>query len=462
MSKKILSEIPVQKNEEIELTIHGLTHDGLGVGKIKNYTLFVPNTLPTEKAQVKVIKVNKGYGIGKLIELKIKSLERVKPPCKIYDKCGGCQIQHLDYHAALAFKEQLVRDNLERIGKIKDFHLNPIIGMKNPWRYRNKAQTPVGTVNGEMVVGFYQKHSHVIVDMPECIIQKEENDFVIQVIKHLAKKWNIPAYDEEAHNGFLRHIVVKTGHKTKEIMAVLVTNGDETTNFNEFIKEIIKELPILTSLQQNINTKRTNVIFGDKTKLLWGKETITDILSDLKFNISARSFFQVNPEQTEVLYNKALEYANLTGKEVVIDAYAGIGTISLFLARAAKQVYAVEEIPEAINDAEKNAQLNGIENVTFASGRAEEVIYEWQKAGIYADVVVVDPPRKGLDEKFIKAVLEIKPERIVYVSCNPSTLARDLRVLEDGGYKTVEVQPVDMFPQTMHVECVVLMSRVDE
>ena len=446
--------LPVQKNEYIDVIFEDLTHDGAGVAKVEGYPLFVPNGLPGEKAKIKVIKVNKGYGFGRLMEITEASPYRVEPECPIYKECGGCQLQHMSYEGQLKAKEKQVSDVLQRIGKLENVKVHPVIGMENPWRYRNKAQVPIGEHEGGLIGGFYQQRSHQIIDMKACIIQQEKNDEVVKKVKEICNINGVRAYDEQKHKGELRHIMARYGLKSGEVMVVLVTRTNELTGKKKIIEEIVKRIPGVKSIVQNINSKKTNVIFGDETKVLWGEEVIYDSIGDIKFAISARSFYQVNPEQTKVLYDKALEYADLTGEENVIDAYCGIGTISLFLAQKARKVYGVEIVPEAIEDAKKNAELNGISNVEFAVGEAETVIPEWYENGVVADVFVVDPPRKGCDDKLLQTIINMKPKKVVYVSCNPATLARDLRVLEDGGYQTVEVQPVDMFPQTMHVECV--------
>jgi 23S rRNA (uracil1939-C5)-methyltransferase len=446
--------LPVQKNEYIEVIFEDLTHDGAGVAKVEGYPLFVPNGLPGEKAKIKVIKVNKGYGFGRLMEITEDSPYRVEPECPIYKECGGCQLQHMSYEGQLKAKEKQVSDVLQRIGKLENVKVHPVIGMENPWRYRNKAQVPIGENEGGLIGGFYQQRSHQIIDMKACIIQQEKNDEVVKKVKEICNINGVRAYDEQKHKGELRHIMARYGLKSGEVMVVLVTRTNELTGKKKIIEEIVKTIPGVKSIVQNINSKKTNVIFGDETKVLWGEEIIYDSIGDIKFAISAKSFYQVNPDQTKVLYDKALEYADLTGEENVIDAYCGIGTISLFLAQKARKVYGVEIVPEAIEDAKKNAELNGISNVEFAVGEAETVIPEWYENGVVADVLVVDPPRKGCDDKLLQTIINMKPKKVVYVSCNPATLARDLRVLEDGGYQTVEVQPVDMFPQTMHVECV--------
>jgi 23S rRNA (uracil1939-C5)-methyltransferase len=509
--------LPVVRNEEYEAEIVGIGHEGEGVGRVNGFTLFVQGALPGERALVKVMKLKKQYGYAKLLRIVKSSPDRIKAPCPIYVQCGGCQLQHLSYEAQLRFKRQLVVDNLERIGKLKvagsgnkengkesgkensganangeaaldkaeavvgGIIVHETLGMNDPWRYRNKAQVPIGQAsahsvsnsgssgeqNGEPVVegglvgGFYAQGSHRIIDMEACLIQQENNDRVVSEVKRIARELGIRAYNEETHKGLLRHVVARYGFNTGDIMVVLITNGLDIPHANELVGLLRAAIPGIKSICQNINTERTNVIFGEKTRVIWGDDVIYDTIGDIRFAISARSFFQVNPVQTEVLYGKALEFADLSGEEVVIDAYCGIGTISLFLAQRARQVYGVEIVSEAIDDARRNALLNGISNVQFEAGAAEVVIPEWRRQGIAPDVIVVDPPRKGCNNALLATILEMRPERVVYVSCNPSTLARDLRVLEDGGYRTVEVQPVDMFPHTVHVECVVRIYRED-
>lgn len=455
-------EAPIQKNDVIDVKFEDLTHDGAGVAKVDGFPIFVANGLPGEEAQIKVIKVKKGYGYGRIMEFYKKSPDRQEPPCPIYKQCGGCQLQHLTYEAQLKFKQKQVKEVLTRIGKLADVTVHPVLGMDNPWKYRNKSQVPVGEMEGGLVAGFFQQRSHTIINMEECLIQVEENDRIVQGVKRIAEKYGIIAYNEETHTGTLRHIVTRYGRKSKDVMVVLITRTAELPHKEGIIEDIHRTFPQVKSIIQNINSKRTNVIFGDKTKVLWGDEYLYDSIGDIQFAISARSFYQVNPEQTKVLYDKALEYADLSGKETVIDAYCGIGTISLFLAQKAKKVYGVEIVPEAIEDAKRNAKLNGFGNVEFEVGKAEEIIPAWHQKGIKADVIVVDPPRKGCDIELLETIIKMKPKRVVYVSCNPGTLARDLRILEDGGFKTVEVQPVDMFPHTAHVETVVLMSRVEK
>ncbi len=491
-----LARLPIAIHQEVEVTIVGLNHDGEGVGYVDGYTLFVVGALPTERVRVKVNYVKKQYGYATLLAIIESSPERVQPPCLIYEACGGCQLQHLSVEEQLRVKRQHVVDSLQRIGKLnvveqepdrdepssekvaferklteqeqitadQKIHpgivVHPTLGMKEPWRYRNKAQVPLGEHEGQLIGGFYARGSHDIIDMNECLIQHETNDHVVNTVKRIANRLGISAYREETQEGILRHVVVKVGFSSREVMVVLVTNSRAIPHVELVVAAICEAVPGVASICHNINSKVTNVILGEETLVLWGRREIYDTIGGVNFAISARSFFQVNPIQTEVLYGKVLAYAQLSGQETVIDAYCGIGTISLFLARRAGIVYGVEIVEEAIVDAKRNAELNGMSNVVFEAGPAERVLPEWQRQGIVPDVIVVDPPRKGCDPVLLKTMLQLQPKRIVYVSCNPATLARDLRILEDGGYRTVEVQPVDMFPHTVHVECVAKLERV--
>lgn len=451
---------PVKKNDRITLRFEDLTHEGNGVGKIDGYPLFVPYGLPGEEATVKVIKVNKNFGFGKLLEVKNPSAERVEPPCDVFYKCGGCQIQHMSYNLQLDMKQNQVKSVMRKIAHLEHVPVHPTMGMQDPWRYRNKVQIPVGEKNGELITGFYKKRSHdIIEDQDTCVVQDEVNDRMVEAVRRIASRLGIRSYNEKEHRGVLRHIMVRTGRETGDTMVVLVTRTEKLPHKEELIKELTETYPHLKSIMQNVNNKRTNVIFGSESKVLWGEEYIYDTIGNIRFAISAESFYQVNPTQTDVLYDKALEYAKIDRDDVVIDAYCGIGSISLFLAQKAKKVYGVEIVPEAINDAKMNAELNGITNTEFHVGEAEKVMPKWKEQGLDPDVIVVDPPRKGCDEVLLNAMVDMQPKRIVYVSCNPSTLARDLRILEDGGYETQEVQPVDMFPQTNHIECVVHLEK---
>ncbi|WP_368997122.1 23S rRNA (uracil(1939)-C(5))-methyltransferase RlmD [Caldifermentibacillus hisashii] len=446
--------IPVKKNDYIDVEFVDLTHEGQGVAKLDGFPIFVPGGLPGESAQIKILNVKKNYGYGKLIEIKEKSPYRVEIPKEDMHKYGGCQLHHMSYEGQLQFKQNLVEQTLTRIGKLQDVNIHPIIGMEQPLHYRNKAQVPVGERSGRLITGFYKPRTHEIIDTDESVIHMEAINDAIKIVKEICSELGVAAYNEEAHTGVLRHIMARFGRKTDELMIVLITRTEKLPHREEIVEKIVAALPNAKSIVHNVNPKRTNVILGEKTQVLWGQDVIYDYIGNVKFAISPRSFYQVNPVQTQVLYDKALAYAGLTGEEIVFDAYCGIGTISLFLAQQAKKVYGVEVVPDAINDAKKNADLNGITNVEFTVGEAEVVIPNWAEEGIHADVIVVDPPRKGCDAALLKTIIEMKPKRVVYVSCNPATLARDLGILETGGYQTLEVQPVDMFPMTMHVECV--------
>lgn len=445
---------PVNKNDRITVHVEDLTHDGAGVAKVEGYPLFIPGALPGENVVVHVLKTLKSYGFAKLIEIQHASPFRVEAPCPVFDTCGGCQIQHLSYEGQMAFKQKLVRDAITRIGKLPHVPVLPVKGMQHPWRYRNKSQIPFGTQDGKVVAGFYQPRSHDIADTDVCLIQTPEADAIMVSLKKSLADMGIEPYEETAHRGMLRHVVVRKARTTGEMMVVLVTKKKKFPQAARAIELIQATVPEVTSIVQNINSEKTNVIFGEETLTLWGKDVIEDQIGEVRFEISARSFYQINPEQTEVLYGQALQYAQLTGQETVIDAYCGIGTISLFLAQRAKFVMGVEIVPQAIEDAKRNAELNGLTNTLFEAGPAEQVIPRWYKEGKKADVLVVDPPRKGCDEQLLRTILKQRPTRVVYVSCNPATLARDLRILEDGGYRTKEVQPVDMFPQSTHCEAV--------
>ncbi|WP_088840866.1 23S rRNA (uracil(1939)-C(5))-methyltransferase RlmD [Listeria sp. ILCC797] len=447
----------LKKNQILSVTIEDLTHDGSGIAKIDGYPLFIPAALPGEEVRVKVVKVNKKYGFGRIESFEKESPERVTPPCPVYQKCGGCQLQHLSYEGQLLFKRRQVEQLMKRVGKLETEVL-PTIGMAKPFRYRNKSQVPVGYVNGKLGAGFYQKRSHDIIDMDTCLIQDEKSDAAIQEARAVFAEFYTEPYNEVTHQGDLRHIMTRVGKTSGELMLVLITRTLDFPNKPAILEQLKKRVQSVTSIVQNINANKTNVILGDKTVTLYGPNTITDTIHGIQFAISARSFYQVNPEQTEVLYQKALDAANLTGNETVIDAYCGIGSISLCLAKKARHVYGVEIVNQAILDARANAKLNQIENVTFETGKAEDVIPNWYKNGITADVLVVDPPRKGCDEKLLATILKMKPKKVVYVSCDPATLARDLRILNEGGYKVSAVQPVDMFPMTTHIENVVSLE----
>ncbi|MFD2334526.1 23S rRNA (uracil(1939)-C(5))-methyltransferase RlmD [Cohnella sp. GCM10020058] len=479
-----IAGVPVAVGDSVVIDIVGMTHEGQGVGRVEGYTLFVSGAVPGDRVQAEVQSIGKSFGRARMAALVAASPDRIAAPCEIYEACGGCQLQHWGYAAQLRWKREHVAGVLARIGKLPVAPLeeaageaggpdiapdagrapvvvHPVIGMDEPWRYRNKAQVPVAAgIGGHgLIGGFFEQGSHQVVDMEACLIQQEQNEETVRAVKRIARSLGYSAYDRATGRGLLRHVVVRHAEATGQRMVVLITNGRDLPHADELCGLIREDIPGVASICQNINTSSTSQVFGEETRVLWGEDVIYDEIGGITFAISARSFFQVNPIQTERLYRTAVDYAGLTGEETVIDAYCGIGTITLFLARHAHRVYGVEIIPEAIEDARRNALLNHINNAEFAVGPAEVIMPQWQSEGVAPDVIVVDPPRKGCDPALLATMLELRPARIVYVSCDPATLARDLRVLEDGGYRTVEVQPVDMFPHTTHVECVSRLVR---
>ena len=449
-----------RKNDIVTLEIVDCGTDGEGIGKADGFTVFVKDAVIGDTVTAKIMKAKKNYGYGRLMEILKPSPYRVDPICPSARQCGGCQLQAVSYEEQKAFKEKKLRGHLERIGGFKELPMEPLIGMDEPYHYRNKAQFPVGrNKEGRIVTGFYAGRTHAIIENRDCALGIPQNKEVLdRVIAHM-EKYNIAPYDEMTGKGLVRHIFVRYGFFTGELMVCLIINGQDLPHQKELVEKL-GEIPGMTSISLNINKKRNNVILGDKVKTIWGKEYITDKIGDISYEISPLSFFQVNPHQTWKLYSKALEYADLHGEETVWDLYCGIGTISLFLAQKAKFVRGVEIVPAAIEDARRNAHLNEIDNVEFFVGKAEEVLpREYEKNGVYADVIVVDPPRKGCDEMLLKTILKMQPKRVVYVSCDSATLARDLRFLCDNGYELKKVCGVDQFPQTVHVETVVLLSH---
>ena len=452
-----------KKNDVVTVTIEDMGTDGEGIGKVEGFTLFIKDALIGDVVEAKLMKVKKSYGYARLINIVTPSPDRVNPKCPVYRQCGGCQIQAMDYQAQLKFKERKVKGNLERIGGFEGISLEPIIGMENPYHYRNKAQFPVGTdKTGEIVTGFYAGRTHNIIPNRKCYLGSEINETILEVVLEYMKKYNVSAYDESNGKGLVRHILVRTGFTSGEIMVCLVINGRKLPKAEKLIEALTK-IHGMTSITLNINEKRTNVILGEEVLLLWGTTYIQDNIGDITYRISPISFYQVNPVQTKKLYETALEYADLKGEETVWDLYCGIGTISLFLAQRAKKVYGVEIVPQAIEDAKENALLNHIDNAEFYVGKAEEVLPKlYESEGIYADVIVVDPPRKGCDEKCLETIVKMQPKRVVYVSCDSATLSRDLRYLCDRGYEVQRVRACDMFPMTGHVETVCLLSKLHE
>ena len=450
----------VNKNDLIEITIEDIGSDGEGIGKYQGYTLFVKDTVVGDKAMVKVMKTGKTYGFARLMELTEPSISRVTPKCPIASKCGGCQLQHMDYNKQLEYKENKVRNCLTRIGGFGEFTMEPICGMEEPFYYRNKSQFPVGrNKDGSLAIGFYAGRTHAIVDTEHCYIGAKVNVDILKFLRSFIEQHRIDPYDEETHRGLLRHILTRVGFQTGEVMVCLVMNGKDIPHKEELIEGLCK-IPGMKSICLNVNTAKTNVILGDKVISLWGEPYITDNIASIKYRISPLSFFQVNPVQTKKLYDIALDYADLHGDEVVWDLYCGIGTISLFLAEKAKQVYGVEIIPQAIEDAKVNASINQIENAEFFVGAAEEVLpRKYKEDNIYADVIVVDPPRKGCDQSLLDTILQMAPNRVVYVSCDPATLARDLKYLCEKDYELVKVRAVDQFSHSVHVETVALLCK---
>jgi len=449
----------MKKNDIIELDITGMTHEGLGVGRKNGMAVFVEGAVSGEKVYARIIKVQKNYAVAEVHEWLDKSQHRQEPFCLVYESCGGCSLQHMSYQMQLEFKYGVVKDALEHIGGFKDITVNPAIGMDNPMHYRNKAQYPVGIGNdSKPVSGFYAKQSHQIIDFESCAIQDEISVKIRNHIIESVREAGIPAYDETTGKGILRQIITRTA--STGIMVVLVVTTEKVPGLKALIQNISARFPEVKSIVLNINNRKGSVITGEKNLTVYGQDTITDRLGKYVFHISPLSFYQVNPVQTEILYGKVMEYAALKGNETVFDLYCGIGTISVFLAGKAKRVIGVESVKEAVEMAERNKLVNNISNVEFYHGKAENIAAELYKKGIKADVVVVDPPRKGCDGKLLETIAGMRPTRIVYVSCNPSTLARDLKYLGENGYRIEQVQPVDMFPWTSHVECVTLMSRV--
>lgn len=449
-----------KKNDLVTVKIEDMGHDGEGIGKAEGYTLFIKDTVIGDVVEAKIMKMKKNYGYARLVRVLEASKDRTEPKCSVARACGGCQLQFLTYEKQLEFKKNKVVGNLERIGGFSDISVEKVMGMENPWRYRNKAQFPVGKdKEGNLITGFYAGRTHSIIPNTNCYLGVEVNEEILNAVLDYMRENHVEPYDEVTGKGLVRHILIRYGFKTKEIMVCIIINGRKIPNAAGLVEKL-KDISGMTSITLNVNTKRNNVILGNEILPLWGKDYITDYIGEVKYQISPLSFYQVNPVQTEKLYGTALEYAGLTGKEIVWDLYCGIGTISLFLAQKAQKVYGVEIVPAAIEDARKNAELNGIDNAEFFVGKAEEVLpAKYKEDGVYADVIVVDPPRKGCDGALIETMLSMKPERIVYVSCDSATLARDLKVLCEKEYQVEKVAVCDMFPGSVHVETVVLLGR---
>ena len=450
---------PVQIGRTYTFAIHGLGHSGEGVGKIDGFTVFVRYALPDELISAEIEEVRTNFARGRLVRVEKSDPQRTIPPCPVYEECGGCQLQHLSYRGQLDAKYRVVADAVQRIGKLGAVEIKSVLGMEHPWKYRNKAQFPVGRREDKIITGCFAAGTHRIVPTERCLIQHELNDRLLAEIRRIALEAGVTSYDETTGKGTLRHVMGRVGIATGEMMAVLVTATQDFQGKEALVERLRASLPQLISIQQNFNSERTNVILGQKTMLLWGEPVIHDRIGHFSFQISAQSFFQVNVLQTGVLYAEAVAAAGLTGKETVFDLYSGTGTISLFLAEEASVVYGVEYSATAVADAQRNAAENNVPNVRFISGDVAEKIVELKAKGIRPDVIVLDPPRAGCEEIVLRTAAELSPDRMVYVSCNPATLARDLGILQELSYETRRIQPVDMFPQTYHVETVCLIER---
>ena len=452
-----------KKNDICQVTIEDIGTDGEGIGKIDGFTLFIKDAVLGDTVEAKIMKSKKNYAYAKLEKVLTPSPFRVQSKCQFHKQCGGCQIQAMDYAKQLEFKHNKVRNNMIRIGGLDVEYVDSImeepVGMETPFYYRNKAQFPFGkNKEGKTITGFYAGRTHSIIENTDCALGVAENKVILEKILKYMEEENVAPYEEEAHKGLLRHALIRKGFATGQLMVCLVINGKKLPSEDKLVQSLL-EVEGMTSISVSVNTEKTNVIMGKEIRLLYGKEQIEDEIDGITFKISPLSFYQVNPVQTESIYSQALEYADLNGDETVWDLYCGIGTISLFLARKAKHVYGVEIVPQAIDDAKENAKRNGIENVNFYVGKAEEVLPEkYEKEGIFADVIVVDPPRKGCDEDCLSTMVQMQPKRIVYVSCDSATLARDVKYLEEHGYQLMKARIFDNFPQSVHVETVALLS----
>lgn len=451
----------MKKNDKFELIIEDMSEDGAGIGKLDGYIWFVKDALIGDKIEASAMKMKKNYGFARLVKVLEPAPGRVEARCPVARACGGCQMQELSYAEQLKFKEKKVYNHLKRIGGLENIPMEPIIGMEHPWRYRNKAQFPIGTgKDGYPVAGFYAGRTHSLIPVPDldCLLGCEENKILLSIVLTFMREFKISAYDENLHKGLVRHVLLRKGFSSGELMVCLVINGNKLPHADEFVERM--KAAGVASVSLSVNKEKTNVIMGLEIINLYGPGYITDKIGNIEYRISPLSFYQVNPVQTERLYGTALEFADLSGGETVWDLYCGIGTISSFLAQKAGKVYGVEIIPEAIDDARANAERNGIKNVEFFVGKAEEVLPEqYEKNQIYADVIVVDPPRKGCDVVCLDTILKMAPKKVVYVSCDSSTLARDVKYLCENGYEVKRVRPVDMFPMSGHVETVVRLDR---
>jgi 23S rRNA (uracil1939-C5)-methyltransferase len=458
---KTEQNIKIELNQTFPLTIKRLGINGEGVGYFKKQVVFVPGALPGEEVVVEATKINPRFAEAKIKKVRIKSPHRVQPPCPVYDVCGGCQLQHLGYDQQLKEKRDMVIQALERHTKlaIDQLDIRETIGMEDPWGYRNKSSFQVGQKDGKVLAGLYGLNSHQLIDIDECAVQHSQTNEATVVVKRILEELKIPVYNEKSRKGIIRTIVTRVGVKTGELQVVLITSQKEIPKLDLLLKEIQARLPNIKSIMQNVNGQKTSLIFGEETLPLAGEDIIQETLGDFQFELSARTFFQLNPLQTLKLYNEVKKAAELTGQEKVVDAYCGVGTIGLWLADQAAEIRGIDVLPESIEDAKKNARRNGITNTKYVPGKAEEVLPKWVKKGWHPDVIVVDPPRTGLDGQLIQTILQVKPKKLIYVSCNPSTLAKDIQALSKA-YEVKYIQPVDMFPHTAHVECVVRIDQV--
>lgn len=460
-NRKKETAVQLKLKQRFPLTIKRLGINGEGVGYFKKKVVFVPGALPDEEVVVEVTNVQPKFSEAKIKKVRKPSPYRVEAPCPLFGECGGCQLQHLRYDRQLIEKRDMVIQSLERHTKIdpSTIQIKQTIGMEDPWRYRNKSQFQVGTKQGEVIAGLYSMNSHQLIDIDECIVQKPETISVTNTMKRILQDLNISAYNERTRKGDIRTIVTRVGVNTGEVQVVLITRQKELPKSSLIVEEATKRIPNLRSIIQNVNGQKTSLIFGDETIPLAGETFIYEMLGDIQFELSARTFFQLNPEQTVKLYNEVKKAANLTGKETIVDAYCGVGTIGLWLADQAKEIRGMDIIKESITDAKRNAAKHGVKHAKYVTGKAEEWLPKWVKEGFRPDVIVVDPPRTGLDQALLKTIQKVKPKKLVYVSCNPSTLAKDIDFLHRQ-YKVKSIQPVDMFPQTAHVECVVLLTLI--
>ncbi|MEA3423544.1 MAG: 23S rRNA (uracil(1939)-C(5))-methyltransferase RlmD [Bacillota bacterium] len=447
------------KDKQYEIKIIDLTDKGEGIGKIDDLAVFIDGAVPGDVVEAKIVELKKNYAIGEIVNIIKESDVRTNPLCKHFNDCGGCQIQNIKYDEQLKIKKQVVKDALERIGNQKDFVLFDTLGMENPFHYRNKSSLPL---DKNKKIGFYKKRSHDLVSIDECVIQGQIMNEIMNEIQKKILELNISTYDEKIHKGLLRHIVIRESKSHNNLMIIFATNGKSFKGLDMLVDYLIEKFPQIISVYQSINKDKGNRIMGYNNKLIYGKDEIIDTINEYSFKISPNSFFQVNNIQTEKLYQTALDYAELKGDEIVFDLYCGIGTITQFLAKNAKKVYGIESVGSAIDDAVENTKLNDIDNVEYISGKAEKEIDQLLGMRIIPDVIVVDPPRKGLDTKLIDKIIDVKPDKLIYISCKPSTLARDIRILTQNGYTLEKVQPVDMFPHTMHVETIVALSKIEK